>query len=491
MVEELEKLLVEGKIADVQSRLRKISPAALPRKYALKIANISRRAGFHRLAFRILDPIIYPPSKRKSSMPPTAEELSEYGMILFRLGNLAGARNILKTEMAQRCPHSLFYLAFTYFSQWDYQQAKDILEKYVQRPELPIYSKLLGMVNLGQAYIVLEKFDNAMEIINQVIKIAEEKNLHVILANAYQCLADAFVEQGDFKKAQEKIKKLKTLIGVSHYRYNLYVKRIEALSQLPDVKLLRELRSEALRKKHFELARECDLIESLSTKDKDLFCKVYFGTPHKCYRERMLRLWRAPIDLGSHWSWQLNPQKINGPTLDLKTGQVEGTDIKIKVGTSIHKLFSVFASDPYKTFQKEALFALIFPKEKLGKVSSYRVHDTIWRARKWLASQKIDIVINEIHGEFFLTSENGFQIRLELDVGVPSSTLNEYFDQIRKSLGSDSSFGAEEIKTALNISRATANRILADALSSGLVVKMGSGKNTKYQFTDVTFKKIA
>ncbi len=90
--------------------------------------------------------------------------------------------------------------------------AEEILKKFVQRAEIPIYDKLLGMVNLTQSYIVLEKFENALETIREVIRVAQEKRLNVIWANAYQCLADIFIEQGAFEKAQVQIKQLKNLI---------------------------------------------------------------------------------------------------------------------------------------------------------------------------------------------------------------------------------------------------------------------------------------
>jgi hypothetical protein len=482
MNEELDRLLKQGRIKEVQSHLEKVEPSKVPRGEALGLANVARRAGFHRLAFKILNPVARPKNKLEK-IKPSAEELAEYGMILFRLGVMKEARKILNSPGAKDCPNHLLYLAFTYFAEWDYEKARELLDAYGKTPGLDVYSQLLGKVNLAQSHVGLDQPEPAIQLAKEVIAEAKKHNLKLILANALQNLADAYVDAKTYDKIHEPLNELKKLIGESHYRYNLYVKRALACAQLPDVTLIRELGIEAKQKRSHELARECDLIEAITTRNEELFKKVYFGTPYVQYRQRMLKYWGKPIDLGKTFLWDLNSEKKSERVFDVGDGRDETTKKEIKKGTAVHRLLKIFASNMYQTFKTEAIFCLLFPDEHLEVASSAnKVYDTVARARRWLETEQIGLSINEVHNEYFLASTAGIQLRLPIDPLASNDVGDEHVLRLKDTVGPGVFFTLAEVREILNVSRSTANRILQEATMRGEVKAFGKGRATKYKF---------
>lgn len=478
----LDSLLKMGEIQQVQSQLESLVVSKVSRVDALPIANIARRSGFHRLAFRILNPVVFP-KKQGQRTPPSPDELCEYGMILFRLGAVSESRRVLSSQTAKKSPHHLFYLAFTFFSEWDFSVASELLMAYTESKDIDHYSLLLGKVNLALSYIGLDLPNKGIEITNEVILEAKKFNYNLILANAYQNLAEVYADRKEFKKINKPLDELQKTVGSSHYRYNLYVKRILALVKLPDLKMIREVGHEAVSKRHYELARECDLTEALETKNENLFLKVYFGTPYRNYRKRMLRLWGQPIKIENSFIWGNEKIKSTDKIFDVSAGEVEGTNKTLKRGTAIHRLFCIFGANLYKTFRVEALFSLLFPNEKLHiDVSAYKVHNTITRARKWLEDNEIGISIEEFHGHFFLECQKGFKLRISREPPQAEGIGDEYLRLLRSSFGTKTSFSASEVQKLLKVSKTSTNRILQSAAEAGEIKSSGSGRSTVYQF---------
>jgi hypothetical protein len=488
MVKKLEKLLKDGKIKEVQSHLEKIEPSKVARAEALTLAGISRRAGFHRLAFKILNPIVRPKNKLEK-IKATPEELVEYGMILFRLGVINESRKVLNSATA--CPEHELFLAFTYFSEWDYAKAREILESYVSSPGISDYNLLLGKLNLAQAYVGLEDPRKAIPITKEVISKAKSLKLNLLLANALQNLIDAYIECKELKKIEESIQELKNLMGDSHYRYDLYLQETIAVTKLPDVTLLREVGKTARQKRMYEIVRKCDLLEAIATRNEDLFRKVYFGSPYPEYRKKILRQWGKPIDLGDSYLWSLNPDRKSERIFDVAEGCDVGTGKKLKKGTAVHNLLKIFAGNLYVTYKAEALYSYLFPKDNLDfRTSIHKVYDTILRARNWLESEGMGFSIAEAHGEYFLFSEGGYQLKIPVALSAAADLYDAKVKDLKAKVGS-AVFTANAVVDILSVSKATATRILKRGIEDGELETFGQGKSTKYRFSAKEDKSVA
>ncbi|OQW46969.1 MAG: hypothetical protein A4S09_16120 [Proteobacteria bacterium SG_bin7] len=483
MFDELDELLKLGSIKEVQHHLEKINVAKVPRESALPLANIARRSGFHRLAFKIVNPIVRPKNKLKRTQA-TPGELCEYAMILLRLGVIEESRSILASPAAKECSERLLYLAFIYFAEWDYQSACDLLESYIALPDIDSYSKATARVNLAQSYVALEKPEDAIEVINKVVVEAKKLNWRLLHANALQNLADAYLDCKDFSKIHETLDEIRKLIGESHYRYNLYIKRVEACIKLPDVTMLRQLSDEAFKKREYELFRECNFIEAVATQNEDLFRKVYFGTPYYEYRKRILAIWGKPVDLGNSYLWDLNPKKKSNHVFDVLNGCVEGEIAQIKMGTTIHRLLTIFSENLYKTFKAEALFSYLFPDEFLQPtISTTKVYQIIQRTRRWLSTNHIGFSIGEDHGEYFLTSDKGYKLRISQQTYKPKNVGDQHIARLHEAMGEGAYFNIRNVKDILAVATASANRILKKAVEDGVLLKIGQGRSTEYVFS--------
>ncbi len=481
---QLEECIRSGNISAAQSLLDKLEIAKIKRSEFLGYANIARRAGYHRLAFRILNPIVRPKNKVKTyNVSP--EELVEYGLCLSRLGVIDEARKVLSQPATSACPERHLYLAFTYFSEWQYEKGRDLLMDYLATNNLDPYYRLIGMVNLGQAYLGMDQPENAIEWAQKAISTAKDSQFNLITANALQTLADAFVDLKDFKKAKEALKSFQEFVSGNHFRYDLYIQKLSA-SINNSVREIQQVGIDAKSRRASEIWREAQLIEAVMTRNISLFEKVYFGTPYPEYRERMLRHWGGNIEFGQNYLWQLNPNsRQKGFTFDIINGVEVETGKKLKNGTAIHRLLCILASNLFRTFKAESLFSQIHPGENLLESSVHRVHNVVTRARAWLEEEKINFTIEESYGEYCLSSSADYKLLIPktftVSKDIGKGYLNELQNQVQQKF-----FNIADVVRLLKVSQATANRCVRGAVDNDLVEKIGQSRSTKYRFKKVS-----
>jgi hypothetical protein len=484
MEKKLNELLLAGKIHEVQSHLEKLEVKKVPRQEILGIANVARRAGFHRLALRLLNPIVRPKNKLAKTRA-TPGELVEYAIILFRLGVVEESRRILLSPEVKPCAESELYLAFTYFGEWDYARAKKLLLSYIQDPAVAAYDKLIGLVNLAQAYVGNDEPDNAIEVLHAIIDQSKSRNYNLILANALQTYAEALIDKKEFAGVTKILKDIENVIGSSHYRYNLLVQKNLAVIDLyknKSAEAIVKVRNACQEKRVHELLRECDVTLAVATKDENLLHKVYFGTPYPAYRERLRRHWGKDLKVPDNFIWDLNSESSTRSThvFDVAAGVQLNSNVEIKKGTSIYRLLNAFASNLYKTFKTEALFSMLFPDEHLIiNTSSHRVYDTICRARDWMKENNLNFYIDEVHGEYSLKADIKYQLKIPQEFTLKTNVHGEHIKEMLTKLG-DKQFSVGEVVTALQVSVATANRYLKEAVEMKLLERLGSGRATKY-----------
>lgn len=491
MIDKLEMLLRTGKIKEVQSQLEQVELKKIERDMALKFANVSRRVGFNRLAFKILNPIVRPKNKL-NAVPATPQELVEYGIVLFRLGVVNEARRILSLPELNMCPESKLYLAFTYFGEWDYEKARTLIENYTATEDIAEYDKAIGMVNLAQAYIGIDNSEKAISIISETIKMAKEKGHKLILVNSLQTFAEALIELGDYISAKQILNEIENIIGVSHYRYNLYLQKNLTLialreNQTPapeNIEFLKEVGRSARKGHLYELSREIDFVHAQVLGDDELFRKVYYGTPYPAYRNRMLKHWKKSIVLPDHYIWNLNPlagDSSSGNIFDIFEGAEIGTNKGVKKGSVKYRLLSIFSSNFYKSFKTDALFSLLFPNDYLSlNTSSHRVHDSVNRTQNWIKENDLNFFIDMTAGEYCLKSEGNYSFKIPKDFHKNESTASAQVIELINKVG-NYQFDVNDAASLLKISLSTANRRIREAIEQKAVEKVGQGRATRYK----------
>src|SRR5688572_12946316 len=84
-----------GRVAEAAKKLSALTPSQIPRPEVLHLANLCRRTALTELGLKILTPVVRPLVNGKSP-PATGAELSEFAILLDRVGAVADALSLLE-----------------------------------------------------------------------------------------------------------------------------------------------------------------------------------------------------------------------------------------------------------------------------------------------------------------------------------------------------------------------------------------------------------
>jgi hypothetical protein len=415
-IETLEAKVRAGDLDTVKAELEKLRYEKIPRNFRVKLANLARRVGHHRYALSMLTDIVRPKSPIKPE--PSLDEKMEYAVNLIRIGILPEAAKILNSLDENANPEVLQYQAFCHFGNWEYKLAIPLLEKYVDSAKTNPYQKLVGQVNLAAAYINEMKTEAAKSILSEIIKNADPEKNKLIVCAGHQMYAELLVNIHDIKNARIHLDQAKQFLKGAHYRYQLYNDQWNAIADLPNVKNLHKVKAVATQKKVWEVTRACDLYEAVYTQNEELLLKIYFGTPFPEFRKHLLKLYKTKVVIPEYYDWIPGKEPKNKKAyFDVAEGTDITTNITANKGKLTHKLIQLFASDFYRPFKVEAVFAHIFSDEIYNyEHSNHKIYEGISRARDWLKKNKVPLEIaNSSRGEFKLETTEPYFLRVKAE----------------------------------------------------------------------------
>jgi tetratricopeptide (TPR) repeat protein len=487
LIDELDAMIRAGELATVKGILEKIYYVKIPRAFIVKIANISRRVGYHRNALRLLNPLVRP---RKPIHPPASQDESvEYAIGLMRIGVVGEALKILRSVKDQNNPETLFNTALCLMTSWNYAEVIPILKKYLTSAKVSPYQMLVGKINLASAFVNDLKFDSAEEVLKEILSDANEKDHKLIVGYAHQTFAELEVNVGRFKQARKHLEKAQEYLRDSHYRYALYNEQWSAICSLLEtkcsaasLKALNRVKQLAATKKVWEVIRDCELYQALITQDTDKLEKIYFGSPYPAFRDRVLRLYKKKLPLSEEFVWApLQPPKSEKYILDVVEGVDRRSGAKLKKGQLLHQLLQILTSDFYRPFKVEALFSALFENEYYDfNRSAHKVYDLIGRLRTWLKENAVPMeIVNISRTEFRIEFLEPYLLRIKPFHGVRSS--DDVFVEKLKNSFSDKSFSCRDVMLVTGMSRATCKRYLREAVNKSELTASGEGQFRRYK----------
>lgn len=457
-----------GESRRVNHVLSTIPNRDIPHRWRLPFANIARRGGLILLGLRLLAPSL--------KNDPTPEELAEYGVLLQKNGSVREALNALEKIDGDKIPDSLLYRAFCLFTRWDYASARPLLERYVASPKITEYQRTIGMVNLASAYNSVQDFTQARALLGELIETCAQKNYARLEGNCHELLAQVHVQNRDWMAAHSELAKAEKLLANDFSLDRFFVQKwkwiISAL-KAGDTAPLLELKAKALELKHWESVREADLYLAKVSGDKDLFQRVFFGTPHESYREKLKK--ECPeIEPGEEFFLGEGEMLLDLPLSEF------GGEAVFKSGKKIHQLVCLLLMDLYRPQRLAPLFADLFPDENFNVFSSpNRVHQLLRRTRKALKEEGLPLEILEHEGAYSLQVQPGLRVRLALERKVASP---EHAHLIRlKTLFPNMVFSAREARAQLGLPLTSFHRVLKYGLEKGLLKQQGNGPKTRYK----------
>jgi len=472
LIASLEQDVRSGRLNEAREKINAVSFADVPRIHAAKMANLGLRAGALFWSVRLLNPIVRSDS---AGISASVEEKAEYAFALNRIGAHAEAERILSELAANPLPKIQLYLAAIYTNAWDYRAATVCFEKYLTFQLTP-YEKHIGHLNLASCLIGVEDdLERASSILAQLRRDLDPVEHKLLLGNTYELSAQLAYKRGD--DPSEWIAKGREIFPDVSSIYSLFFKKWETLSEIKaggDAReLLKSVRADAIRLQHHETIRECDYYETLVTGDRDLFQRVYFGTPWEKYRERLLKFGSAEE------TYDYCPNEEGPFVLSLSSETAKAGDQELKSGQILHRLLVALLSDFYRPMWVAAVFTHLFPDEFYHPESGpKRVHQAIFRLRKWLEDSGVPLSIDESNGRYVLRWTKACCIRL---TGEKSTLSNE--DLLCRKLAANfkGEFGAQEAASFLGVSPTSARQALKWGVENRRLEKIGSGPKTRYR----------
>ena len=483
LIEDCERLVRAGDFAEARALLSGRSKSEIDRGHTAPAANLARRLGLYRFGLGLLRPFVRPETGVRIA-PATPEERAVYAALLIKVGSASEALGIL-SDLGE-LPDRLLYSAFAHQSTWEYATAASFLERYVEHPGITPYQRATGLVNLAAAFAFLERTDDAKPVLARLIESSRRENWQLLLASSLEIAGRIAMSGGHWAESARLIEEAGSLLKGSS-NVSLFAKKSRAILEIvksPKSASARErvvrLRAEAVRESHWETVRECDFHLSRAREDRDLFLRVYFGTPFSSYRELMRRKGAFAGTIPEHFV--LRGAKAPKRVLDLEAASEIGGGSSLKGGQKLHLLLGALAKDAYKPTLVGALAAELFPGEYFdAERTPKRISDLVARLRGWLREEEWPFEIEASEGAYRLQIAGAAGLSVALpETRAPKSSSSLRIQALTEHFG-ENPFSASEAAQKLGLSVRSLNDLLKSAVASGDLTQEGRARATRYR----------
>ncbi len=478
-IERLEGLVRDGQFDEAEKQVRGLRK--FERQNAVTLANIAQRINRPHLAIKILNPIIRPKNHRQES--PSPSEKVEYAEALRRIGAFDESWQLLNEVPEDQFSQVSRYKAFCLISQWKYDEALPHLRNYLNRDDLEVYTRHIGQINLAAALIQLGELQEAQDLLQKLRPESKNLGFTLLYGNNLELSAQILILQKDFDGALAVLGQSKELLKSSGKIFTLFVEKWTAIAESLKKNLCTPMLYETLAKakiaQHWESVRDCELYIALLNQDRPRLEHLYFSTPFKFFRQRILNFAGPNFQLSKTYTWSASrsPQS----RFNLASGKVQGNvTAALPIGQSMHRFMILLCQDLYRPLSASGAFGKLFPQEFMNTETSInRVHQIVKRCRKWINEFKLDLQIEESEGGYRLIAGEKIGIVLPLEP-LPLQTTELEWLLLEMHFG-NRSFDIHEAKAILSSSDSKVHRLLRWAFEQGCLKKIGKGAGTFYQ----------
>lgn len=470
LIDTIEQLIRKGDHQQAKKKLNLFTPSTVPHRLIFRASQLLVRAGMAKSSAKILRPFMF-----NMNEPVQPNIAAQYALTLHQLGAYTEASKILRGLDFTNLPEANLYYAFTLFSKWDYEDAIPYLEKYLQFKQISPYQQIVAKTNLAQACISSGFYRKGEVLLNEIETETKKQNYNLLIANSLELRAQLLFSEKRFSEALKLLGSAEQMLSTFPTHYQLMVEYWKVICQyaIDPTKTkassnLQNLRKNSVEKGFWSVVRECDFHRSIIDGDKDLFLKVYFGTPFTKYREKLQKKFPISVEVPTVYHWNPTLKKASREKI-FKV--YEGIDLSsgasLKRGQLSHRLLQSLTSDFYVPFRTETLFTYVSPDEHYNPLSSYKkTANAIQRLQDWLKENSIPIKIR--------FKEGGYRIYFIdpyiLEVKVQTDELFSYDTQSEiERILAGKTLSSKEIAESLNIPLRTVNRRLKELLDGGKI----------------------
>lgn len=474
---ECEELLRAGEPLRAARILRRLRADDVPPNRRAVVANLARRAGLLKAAFRVL----YHGGQPAHFEDWRPDERAEYAVALTLVGGSDEAFGIL-ASVSERTPEPslLFAKAWCYFDRWEHALALPLLTS-AQQIEGDPYRRIAGAINLAEAYGGANDPVTARMLLDEAIVETELRDYRRLQANALHLRARIFFETSDLRRSDQDLARARSLFGGTGTTDALLIERqiaINSAFRLGSPLPLHRFRARARRAGAYEDLREIDFQSLRLQHDEKLLRKIFLGTPFPAYRERLRRTYGdIAVEKG------LSLGRRSPSFLDLATGEARrGEERKIVLARQNLTLARALARDLYVPPSVGGIFHALFPDESFNYLTSPpRVRQALRRLRTELSAEGLPLKLRCRSNRYRLAVGPGFRLRLDVPALLRDRPPSDQ-ERLRAGLGAAASFTGRQARALLGHSRSTTLRLLDQLIREGVIERVGRGKNAVYLF---------
>lgn len=452
LIAECENDLRAGRIQQAANRLRPLQVTEIPRAQAQAMASIFRRAGLETFALRVTTPIV-------AGNDAGPGEIIEHAAALIQMGAVSEGLEYLQPLNAEKYPEVHYHQAVAYAHRYEYSEVIPLLNRYAEVSSTE--HRVQGLRLLAKAYLYTKDESAALNTCKLLDQAAPEA--------AATIRAQVYIKQGNFAQAKAEIQK-----GADAYNTQKWSAVIHALES-GSTQSLTEFKARAHEHKDWEFLRELDRYSLQIHFDADRFNHLLFGTPFAAYRDQVT----------AHGNRQWTDENFvhgaaEAPAFILHTGEFKNfqADAPSKM---VHQLLAALLRDFYRPWSIGALFAELFPGEHFDVFSSpNRVHQLLWRLRKWSEASQLPIELVEHNGLYSLHKSDSFSFVVPREgLRVDENVL--HLRQLESHFRNKPSFTPREAQACLNISASSFKRLAQWGLKEQKLRREGASRATVYK----------
>ncbi len=469
-----------GEFEKARRALRSLKRAKIGFTFVEPIAALCRRAGLAELAVHVLNPHFSNTQERAKK--PSDSLVIEYASSLSQIGAAEEAFLLLQKLDDKNSPRALFAMVTSLVPQWDYEGTIAYLKSFLNIEKKDAYMRLVAEINLAAAYVATERYEEAGRELKVIHNEAARTKSKLIQANALQLSAQCAILNGDWRGGEEALNQSAKLFEKTHdTRIGLFVEKWRTFLLLrrngysKNVgRQLEGVRTKARKVGHWETLRECDRYQADAQDNLELATHLYFGTRWPKYRDRI----RKRFSLPTHYEWK--PEGESEKVFELSTGKYDGRTTHLKLGQLPHAILNALCGDFYRPLRLATFHHLVFPNQSFNPVHSANcLHRALSRFRAWTKTNRLPFGVAYEEGLYRIELKKpvGFLLR----EGVPRERKDWQLTQLRRRLAA-AEFRLTQVTTLLTVSASNARRLMQNAVSIGVIEKIGGGRGSRYRF---------
>lgn len=478
-IDDADEMIRKGQGQKVRDLLAKIQRRGVPKDQLVECANLARRVGMSTFALNILFRTVY-----QDVASPEPRAVAEYAANSSAAGNYIEANKLFENLPSEILGQYCIEYADSLFKSWNYEKASSLLDKYAPSSWNSYRDMVFGL-NYASSLIETKQGSKAIQLLEEIIDQSKKQKWEIILANALELLGQTQFHQRNYTEALQLFIESEDLLrqsGNISWVYSRKWKVITAIAQKgwsPEMAVkLNEIRKLAREYMHWETLRDCDFYESYFSENSRMYSRVYFGTPHESYRNRIKSLVGKKLSLFPSVTFgKASAEKSF--ELDVSKGDFKSGSHPLELTPQNRRLLQVLTSELYRPLSIFEIFKFVFNEPYFNPTTSKD------RTYKAIAALKKAMVNHP--GLLSVTARKGYGYRFRTEKSLllhyPEKPVSSDFTNEEHLLSQfgETPFTRREFCDSHSLSERSGNRQLQSLVEEGLLEKIGSGSATKYK----------